>query len=52
MAKGNRVVDEAAKKAVLKEYCAGPPLWEGSLLPSGKPHYQPEEAQEASEQGY
>jgi hypothetical protein len=48
IAKGNWVADETAKKAAMREFPASPLLWEDSLLPSGRSHYQPEEAQQSS----
>jgi hypothetical protein len=32
-AKGNKAADEAAKRAAMQEYTAGPLLWERTLLP-------------------
>jgi hypothetical protein len=36
----------------MQEYIAGPLLWEGTLLPPERPHYQSEESKQASDQGY
>jgi hypothetical protein len=45
IARGNQAADEAAKKTAMREFPAGPLLWEEFLIPPRKPHYQSEEAQ-------
>jgi hypothetical protein len=40
IAKGNKAADDAAKQAAVQEYIVGPLLWERSLLPPERPHYQ------------
>jgi hypothetical protein len=39
IAKGNKAAEEAAKRAAMQEYIAGPLLWERTLLPTERPHY-------------
>jgi hypothetical protein len=48
--KGNKEADEAAKRAAMQEYTAGPLLWEGTLLPPERTQYQSEESKQASDQ--
>jgi hypothetical protein len=52
IAKGNKAADEPAKRAAMQEYIAGPLLWERTLLPPERPHYQSEENKQVSDQGY
>jgi hypothetical protein len=48
--KGNKPADETAKWATMKEYIAGPLLWEGTLFPSERPQYWSEESKQLSDQ--
>jgi hypothetical protein len=52
IAKGNKAANEAAKRAAMQEYMADPVLWERTVLPLERPHYQSEESKQASDRGH